>query len=123
MSKKKKTIICVVSILAVIFVAAALFADNIMNAMPLTIGKAEGDRFQQILKKMVADMQEQIPGCGIYIWDEEAQADGHLTVHTATGTKIYFDSKSRNPSIAQWLENAVNGNVESFGLELLDRNF
>lgn len=91
--------------------------------MPLTIGKAEGDRFQQILKKMVADMQAQIPGCGIYIWDEETQADGHLTVHTATGTKIYFDSKSRNPSIAQWLENAMNGNVESFGLDLLDRDY
>lgn len=99
------------------------FDEGSQKDMPLTIGKAEGDRFQQILKKMVADMQEQIPGCGIYIWDEEAQADGHLTVHTATGTKIYFDSKSRNPSIAQWLENAVNGNVESFGLELLDRNF
>ena len=103
--------------------AQRFFDEGSQKDMPLTIGKAEGDRFQQILKKMVDDMQEQIPGCGIYIWDEETQADGHLTVHTATGTKIYFDSKSRNPSLAQWLENAVNGNVESFGLELLDRNY
>ena len=65
-------------------------------------------------------MQKQIPGCGIYIWDEESQADGHLTVHTAAGTKIFFDSKSRNPSIAQWLENAINGKVESFGIESFD---
>lgn len=103
--------------------AQRFFDEGSQEDMPLTIGKAEGDRFQQILKKMVDDMQEQIPGCGIYIWDEETQADGHLTVHTATGTKIYFDSKSRNPSIAQWLENAMNGNVESFGLELLDRDY
>lgn len=103
--------------------AQRFFDEGSQQEMPLTIGKAEGDRFQQILKKMAADMQEQIPGCGIYIWDEETQADGHLTVHTATGTKIYFDSKSRNPSLAQWLANAVNGDVESFGLELLDRNF
>ena len=103
--------------------AQRFFDEGSQKDMSLTIGKAEGDRFQQLLKNMVADMQEQIPGCGIYIWDEEMQADGHLTVHTATGTKIYFDSKSRNPSIAQWLENAINGNVESFGLELLDRDY
>ena len=59
----------------------------------------------------------------IYIWDEETQADGHLTVHTATGTKIYFDSKSRNPSIVKWLEDAINGNVESYGLELPDCDY
>ena len=103
--------------------AQRFFDEGSQNDMPEKIGKAEGDRFQQLLKKMVNDMQEQIPYCGIYIWDEEMQADGHLTVHTATGTKIYFDGKSRNPSIAQWLENAVNGNVESFGLELLNLNY
>lgn len=91
--------------------------------MPVKIGKAEGDRFQQILKQMVSDMHEQIPSCGISIWNEKSQADGHLTVHTAARTKIFFDSKSRNPSIAQWVENAVNGNVESFGLELLDHDY
>lgn len=89
----------------------------------LHIGKTEGDRFQKILKEMADDMQEQIPGCGIYIWDEQMQADGHLTVHTSTGTKIYFDSKSRNPSIAEWLENTIHGNVQSYGLELLDYDY
>lgn len=103
--------------------AQRFFDEGSQQEMPLKIGKAEGDRFQQILKQMVSDMQKQIPGCGIYIWDEESQADGHLTVHTAAGTKIFFDSKNRNPSIVQWLENAVNGKVESFGMELLDRNY
>lgn len=103
--------------------AQRFFDEGSQKEMSLTIGKAEGDRFQQLLKKMVADMQEQIPGCGIYIWDEETQKDGHLTVHTATGTKIYFDKRGENPSIAQWLENAMNGNVESFGLESLDRDY
>lgn len=98
--------------------AQRFFDEGSQQDMSSKIGKAEGDRFQQLLKKMVADMQEQIPGCGIYIWDEETQADGHLTVHTATGTKIYFDSKSRNPSIAKWIEDAINGNVESYGLVL-----
>lgn len=103
---------------------AQVFFDNGSNMdMPLKIGKSEGDRFQQLLKKMVTDMQEQIPGCGIYIWDEEAQKDGHLTVHTATGTKIYFDKRGENPSIANWLQDAINGNIKTYGLELLDKSF
>ena len=103
---------------------AQVFFDNGSNMdMPLKIGKSEGDRFQQLLKKMVTDMQEQIPGYGIYIWDEEAQKDGHLTVHTATGTKIYFDKRGENPSIANWLQDAINGNIKTYGLELLDKSF
>lgn len=103
--------------------AQRFFDEGSRRKMPSTIGKAEGDRFQEILKQMVSDMHKQIPGSGVYIWDKETQADGRLTVHTAAGTKIFFDRKSRNPSIAQWLENAVNGKVQSFGLQLLDRDF
>ena len=103
---------------------AQVFFDKGSNIdMPSEIGKAEGDRFQQLLKKMVTDMQEQIPNCGIYIWDEETQKDGHLTVHTATGTKIYFDKRGEDPSIAQWLQDAVSGNIKTYGLELLDKSF
>lgn len=101
--------------------AAQVFFDRGSEGdIPAKIGKAEGDRFQQLLKKMVADLQGNIPGCGIYIWDEETQKEGHLTVHTATGTKIYFDKRGEDPSIADWLEDAVNGKVESYGLELLN---
>ncbi len=103
---------------------AQVFFDKGSNTdLPSKIGKTEGDRFQQLLKKMVSEMQEQIPNCGIYIWDEETQKDGHLTVHTATGTKIYFDKRGDDPSIAQWLQDAVSGNVKTYGLKLLDQSF
>lgn len=103
---------------------AQVFFDKGSNVeMPSEIGKAEGDRFQQLLKKMVYEMQKQIPDCGIYIWDEETQKDGHLTVHTATGTKIYFDKRGEDPSIAQWLQDAVSGNIKTYGLELLEKSF
>ena len=45
MSQKKKKIICVVSILAVLLVAVALFADNIMNAV---INKTMGKDLPQL---------------------------------------------------------------------------
>lgn len=103
--------------------AQRFFDEGSRKDMPLKIGKAEGDRFQQLLKKTVNDMQEKIPNCGIYIWDEETQKEGHLTVHTATGTKIYFNKRGDNPSIAQWLQDAVRGNIKTYGLELLEKNF
>lgn len=103
--------------------AQVFFDEGCKNDTPSTVGKTEGDRFQQLLKKMVSEMQAQIPDCGIFIWNEETQKDGHLTVHTATGTKIYFDKRGENPSIAKWLEDAINGNINNYGLELLDKNF
>ena len=103
--------------------AQVFFDEGCKNDTPSTVGKAEGDRFQQLLKKTVSEMQAQIPNCGIYIWDEETQKDGHLTVHTATGTKIYFNKRGENPSIAKWLEDSINGNINNYGLELLDKNF
>lgn len=100
--------------------AQRFFDEGSRQDMPLNIGKAEGDRFQQLLKQMVTEMQTRIPGCGIYIWDEETQKDGHLTVHTITGTQLYFSERGKDPSISEWLEATVSGNVESYGLELLD---
>lgn len=103
--------------------AQVFFDEGSQKDIPSKIGKTEGDRFQQILKKMIEDMQEKIPGCGIYIWDEESQKDGHLTVHTATGTKIYFNKRGKDPSIATWMQDAMNGNIKNYGLDLLDKTF
>lgn len=87
------------------------------------IGQAEGDRFQMFLSEMVQNMQEKIPGCGIYIWDDVAQKEGHLTAHTGTGTKIFFEDRKEGPALAEWVRNAVNGDVKSYGLELLDKSY
>lgn len=85
------------------------------------IGQAEGDRFQMLLSEMVQNMQEEIPGCGIYIWDDVAQKEGHLTAHTGTGTKIFFEDRKEGPALVEWIRNAVNGDVKSYGLELVDK--
>lgn len=103
--------------------AQTFFDSGMTSALPEKIGQAEGDRFQGLLKKMVIQMQEKIPDSGIYIWDEVSQKEGHLTVHTATGTKLYFEKRGEDPSIAQWLQDGVAGDVKSYGLELLDQSY
>lgn len=97
--------------------------DSGKDEIPSSIGKKEGDRLQALLKESVERMQSEIPDCGIYIWDKESQKDGHLTVHTALGTKIYFEKFHSGKSIADWMFDAVNGDVKTYGLELLDKQY
>ncbi len=86
-------------------------------------GQVEGDQYQMNLTKMVKDLQSNILRCGIYIWDKVAQKSGHLTVHTAQGTKIFFEKRGENPTIAEWVDAAVNGDIDSYGLNLLEMEY
>lgn len=86
-------------------------------------GQEAGDRYQKILETMIKDMQREIPDSGIYVWDNVAQKDGHLSVHTAQGTKIFFEKRVEGPTLAEWVYDAVNGNVNSYGLDLVNKNY
>lgn len=97
--------------------------DSGKNDLPSSIGKKEGDRFQALLKESVEKMQTEISNCGIYIWNKETQKDGHLSVHTALGTQICFEKFQNDKSIIDWAYSAVNGNIKTYGLELLDKSF
>lgn len=44
--------------------------------------KALGDQFQADLSKMVAGLQENVPGVGIYIWNYGEDPETHNTQHT-----------------------------------------
>jgi len=82
--------------------------------------KALGDRFQADLSKMVAGLQENIPGVGIYIWNYGEDSETHNTQHTIISSNV-FDKLEDGVSVADWIYAAMNGNVESHGLALLDK--
>lgn len=83
----------------------------------------DAKRMQQNLKKTVADMQASIPGCGIFIWDNfESFIDKGFTFHAITSIPyIFFEDRNGYGSIPQWLINAINGDIQTHGLELLDK--
>ena len=81
-----------------------------------------GDNFQQDLKEMVIALQENIPNVGIYIWSYRADADTHNTQHTIISSNV-FDSLGNDRSVGEWIFDAVNGDVRTYGLELLDKEF
>ena len=84
--------------------------------------KELGDNFQQDLKEMVTALQENIPNVGIYIWSYREDADTHNTQHTIISSNV-FDSLGNDRSVGEWIFDAVNGDVKTYGLELLDKEF
>ena len=86
-----------------------------------TVKEAYGDVMQQHLTEMIAAMQNRIPSAGIYVWDDiPLKEKSLLTKHTILSSKAVFESRNGGISIADWMHNAVNGQVESIGLQILE---
>ena len=84
--------------------------------------KEYSDRFQQGLKKMVEDMQETLHNPGIYIFEYGLKEDTTGTQHQILPGNV-FDRLSGGISAADWLMDAVNGDVNTYGLEFLDKTY
>lgn len=86
----------------------------------MTRSKENGDLFQADLRKMVDGLRKNIPGAGIYIWKYKEDPETHNTQHTIISSNV-FDKLEDGVSAADWIYAAVNGNVQSHGLSLLDQ--
>ena len=86
----------------------------------MTKSKENGDLFQKDLAGMVKGLQENIPGIGIYIWNHAEDTKTHNTQHTIISSNV-FDKLEDGISVADWIFAAVNGDVKSHGLALLER--
>ena len=86
----------------------------------MTKSKENGDLFQKDLTEMVKGLQKNIPGIGIYIWKHAEDTKTHNTQHTIISSNV-FDKLEDSVSVADWIYAAVNGDVQSHGLALLER--
>ena len=94
--------------------------QSFINTGKMDKTKALGDRFQADLSKMVAGLQANVPGVGIYIWNYREDPETHNTQHTIISSNV-FDKLEDGVSVADWIYAAVNGDVQSHGLTLLDK--
>lgn len=84
-------------------------------------GEEYGDVMEANLRATVSALREQVPGSGIYIWDDLPYGEtGTLTKHTILTHKAMFEDME-GASIAQWIHDATEGRVESYGLHLLEQ--
>ncbi|MSS12422.1 pectin acetylesterase [Bifidobacterium tsurumiense] len=84
----------------------------------MNVDKESGDRFQKDLAEMVSELQKNIPNIGVYIWNYGADSDTGNTQHTIISSNV-FDELEEGKSVAEWIHDAVNGKIESYGLDLL----
>ena len=84
--------------------------------------KEYGDKFQKDLKQMVNDLQTNIDGVGIYIWEYGTDSKTNNTQHTIISSN-FLDKLEDNKSIADWMIDSVNGNVKSYGIDLLGKKY
>ena len=88
----------------------------------MDVNRKHSDKFQLGLKKMVLDMQDKLNNPGIYIFEQ-----GYRIFTTGTKHQILpynvFDKLNGNKSVAEWLMDAVNGNINTYGIGLLDKSY
>ena len=84
--------------------------------------KENGDLFQKDLKEMVEGLRENIEGVGIYIWEYALDDTTKNTQHTILSGQV-FEKLNGEKSVAAWITDAINGDVRTYGLELLDRKY
>lgn len=84
--------------------------------------KENGDLFQKDLKAMVEALQTNIEGVGIYIWEYAIDKDTKNTQHTIISGQV-FEKLNGEKSVADWITDAINGKVQTYGLELLDKKY
>ena len=84
--------------------------------------KELGDNFQHNLKEMVNGLQTNIPEAGIYIWCYGENEETHNTQHTIISANV-FDKLGNDRSVGEWIYDAVNDDVRTYGIELLNKVF
>jgi len=85
---------------------------------------ALGDMYQEMLKPFVAELEE--INVSYFLWDGVSfyGQDNNLTQHTIIASPEALQELSgTGKSIAEWLNDAVNGNCQSYGANLLDKKY
>lgn len=95
--------------------------QSYINSGKMDQTKELGDQFQEALKDMVEGLQANIPDVGIYIWSFNEDDETKNTQHTIISGNV-FDKLGNDKSVCEWIYDAVSGNVQTIGLELLERH-
>ncbi len=99
--------------------------QNYFDTGVLEVDESKADIYQEILKESIPKFKEQA-GTNLFIWDGIPWYDDprNLTMHTIIATPYCLANfENQNMSIAEWTINAVNGKLEDYGLDLVDKDY
>ncbi len=81
-----------------------------------------GILFQSWYTDVIREIRESIPEANYYLFDyaEKSQKKNGLTKHCILQDPIFYEYETEGISCAKWIENAMNGKRENYGLKLLE---
>jgi len=101
-------------------VALTLFQTYFDNGVRTAPDRASLDAFHTYLKEFAEGFQKDIPEGGLLFYNDFViNEELGITNHTIELTKDFFTEIGGHGSFAKWISDAVNGEVKTYGLELL----
>lgn len=98
--------------------------QNYFDTGVMDVTEKEADIYQQILKETIPRFKE--AGVYLLIWDGLPWYDDprNLTMHTIIATPYSLARfENQEISIAEWLMDAVEGRLEDYGMELVEKEY
>lgn len=95
------------------------FQNGIMD-----VDEAVADVYQQILKDAIPQFQK--IGVSLFIWDGVPYYDDprNMTSHTIIATPaVWIPFEEQGQSVAGWLADAINGNLNDYGIDLVEKRY
>lgn len=98
--------------------------QNYLDTGVMDVSEKEADIYQQMLKDTIPQFKD--AGVSLFIWDGVAWYDDprNMTAHTIIATPaVWLPFEEQKQSVAGWLTNAINGELEDYGLDLVNKQY
>lgn len=98
--------------------------QNYFDTGVMDVNEERGDIYQQILKDTIAEFKK--ANVSLFIWDGVSWYNDsrNLTAHTIISTPaVWLPFEEQKKSIAEWLNNAVDGKLTDYGVDLINKEY
>lgn len=98
--------------------------QNYFDTGVMDVNEESGDIYQQILKDTIAEFKK--ANVSLFIWDGVSWYNDsrNLTAHTIISTPaVWLPFEEQKKSIAEWLNDAVDGKLTDYGVDLINKEY
>lgn len=98
--------------------------QNYFDTGVMDVNEERGDIYQQILKDTIPEFKK--ANVSLFIWDGVSWYNDsrNLTAHTIISTPaVWLPFEEQKKSIAEWLNDAVDGKLIDYGVDLINKEY
>lgn len=98
--------------------------QNYFDTGVMDVNEESADVYQQILKETIPQFKE--VNVNLFIWDGVGWYDDtrNLTAHTIISTPaVWLPFEEQKKSVAEWLTDAINGKLNDYGIDLVNKDY